>query len=84
MSSPVCKCGKPCLWEKVLEYSSLLDRVDHYGEDSLTEVQQAFYHQKICVVCYQKATKIRLRGDGKPNEHVLTGSPKELERKRNR
>lgn len=56
MLCPVCNCevGKEN-WDKIKkEHSSLLNQVDFYGEDSLTEHQQVLYGNRVHVDCYLK------------------------------
>jgi hypothetical protein len=49
-------CGNKVDWDLVKEeFPELLDQVDHYGVDSLTENQQVIYLGKCCSAnCYDK------------------------------
>ena len=42
-------CGRPVIWKKIVEaFREFFDRVDHFGEDSLTEQEQTVYQGKVC------------------------------------
>jgi hypothetical protein len=51
-------CCKPIgktNWDKVKRlYSDMLEQVDMYGEDSLTENKQVLYHNKVQVECFDQ------------------------------
>jgi hypothetical protein len=48
-------CSKPIgsdNWAKIKRiFSKMLEQVDMYGEDSLTEHQQVIYHNRVHVEC---------------------------------
>jgi len=42
-------------WERIKdEHEDLLNQVDYYGEDSLTEQEQVLYHNGAHVDCFYK------------------------------
>lgn len=44
-------CKKEVIWEHVIEeFEEILEQVNFYGEDSLTEHEQMVYHQEICSI----------------------------------
>lgn len=49
-------CGKEVDWTKITdEFSYIIDRVDTYGEDALTEHEQVIYHGMCCSrECYKR------------------------------
>ncbi len=54
---PVCTnpVDKQSNWERIRdEHEDLLNQVDTYGEDSLTEQEQVLYHNCVHVDCFEK------------------------------
>ncbi|MDI6814396.1 MAG: hypothetical protein QMD10_12825 [Desulfitobacteriaceae bacterium] len=48
-------CSKPIEWGVICnEFDDLLDQVDQWGVDSLTEQEQLVYEGKLCIDCYYK------------------------------
>lgn len=53
---PVCTnpVDKQSNWERIKdEHEDLLNQVDIYGEDSLTEQEQVLYHNCVHVDCFE-------------------------------
>lgn len=44
-------CNREVIWEDIIEeFEEIFERVNSYGETSLTEHEQMVYHQKVCSI----------------------------------